>query len=156
MVGRNDTVEDEAGLHLVTKTARHRLRCWPASSIVIPAWPLVSVESIKYFDGDGVEQTLGEAIYEVDTDRRPGVVWLAPEQSWPDLQPGRHNAITVNCTVGFDAVDNPPPEHAVEAMLLLIAHWARNREATVIGTISAELDIGYQRLIDLLSDTRYP
>ena len=149
-------VEDESGLHLVRKTVRHRLTHWPGNVIEIPAWPLVSVESITYRDAAGVVQTLDPATYNVDVDRRPGVIWLAPDASWPALQANRSDAVTITGTVGFDAVENPPPEYAAEAIQLLVAHWYRNREAAVIGTINSELEVGYQRLLDLLSETRYP
>jgi hypothetical protein len=39
------------------------------------------------------------------------------------------------------------PEDAKQAVRLLAAHWYENAEATVVGTISKELELSYTALV---------
>lgn len=85
--------------------------------------PVTSITSIKYFDGDGVEQTLSTDVYELRNDGIVGAAVLKYGQYWPTPRYGTQ--ITVRAVVGFATI---PPD-IIHAMLTLIAHWYENREA---------------------------
>ena len=58
----------------------------PASSAPVRATPpLVSVTHVKYYDADGVLQTLPATYYDVDTRRQPGVIWWDEDYTAPTL-----------------------------------------------------------------------
>src|SRR5262245_51885551 len=55
---------------------------FPDDEILLPRPPLQSVESIKYDDADGLEQTLATTEYAVDDASQPG--WVVPVTTgWP-------------------------------------------------------------------------
>lgn len=70
--------------------------------------PVISVQAVRYFDADGIEQTLDLASVHVDTASQPAL--LSPVDEWPETQP-RPNAVTVEYTAGFGtaAADVPLP-----------------------------------------------
>jgi len=154
-----EMVEADAHLSLVSKTIRHRIPAWPRGldPIELPAGPVTAVDSIQYRDTDGVVTVLASANqWSLDTDRRPAAIWLAPDASWPDIQIGAFDAITVTYQCGYDASTNPAPAMAVHAIKMLVAHWYTNRESVITGTISKEIEAGYKRLINILTQHRYP
>lgn len=73
--------------------------------IRLPYPPLVSVESIKYLDRDGVEQTVDDEIYEVVTTKEPGYIALKSGESWPDGE-----RVVVEFIAGFGEVEEVEPE----------------------------------------------
>ena len=149
-------VEQSTGLSLIRVTARHRLRCWPAGrTIELPLRPLVSVESITYLDPDG-ESVEWAGEWWADSDHSPGLIWLTPAAAWPGVINDRGDAITITYTAGHDPSSLPAPEQAVQAILLLVGHWYRNRESVVVGTINSDLQMGYDRLINSITPARYP
>jgi uncharacterized phiE125 gp8 family phage protein len=153
-----ELVESESGLTLVRKTARELRSDWPCHRVLeLTAWPIISVTSVKYLDGLEQEQTLDPSTqYRSSTLGRPAYLSLAPTASWPSVVLDRADAIRIEYECGYDQATKPAPEPACQAILLLAAHYYRNREAAVIGTINSELELGIDRLIDQLKDHRYP
>ena len=83
------------------------------------------MESVKYLDAAGVEQTLSPLDYLVDTASMQGYIVPAYGKAWPDTR-GQINAVTVEYTAGSDAAP-----HALKAwMLLAIGEMFANREAS--------------------------
>lgn len=95
---RVDTTDDDTLIDALTAAARewcevYEGRSYMAQTITaymdalgdvsLPRPPLVSVDSVKYYDTSGVQQTLGTSVYSVDVFREPGMVYLAYNQSWP-------------------------------------------------------------------------
>lgn len=156
LAAAREQVEEDAGLAIVQRTWRQTLDQFPACDdyIEIKRRPLVSVQSINYQDADDDQQTWDDAEYVVDVDRQPGAVLLAHDADWPDTRDGR-NAVTINFTAGF-ASAAAVPERAVQAILLLAAHWYAHPEAEIVGAASREIKLGYDRLIRLLRKERYP
>jgi len=70
------------------------------SGVEIPRPPLITVDSVKYYDTSGDQQTLASTYYTVDTMSEPGRVFLAYNQSWPStrLIP---NAVEIIYTAGY-------------------------------------------------------
>jgi uncharacterized phiE125 gp8 family phage protein len=89
-----------------------------ADLALLPVVPVGDVTAITYIDIDGVEQTVGEGVYELAN----GGLSPLYGQSWPAKQYGSH--ITVAATVGYADAD-PVIKHA---MLLLISDMYERRE----------------------------
>jgi uncharacterized phiE125 gp8 family phage protein len=71
-------------------------------TMILPAPPLIGVDSISYLDINGDAQTLAAAGYDVDTTSVPGRVTLAYNQSWPSTR-NQHHAVTITATAGHVA-----------------------------------------------------
>lgn len=113
----------------------------------IQVWrePLRSVTSITYVDADGATQTLATAAYQVDTKSRVARIRPAYGYTWPTVRQ-QMNAVTVRMSLGYgDAVDVPSDFRL--AILLLVAHWYRNPEAVITGTIATELELSVNALL---------
>lgn len=130
-------VEDShCWIQLVTASYELRMDRFPVyGPIVIPRPPLQSVESVKYIDTDGTEQTFSSAQYVVDAKsiHTPvrGEVLLAYGESWPSIR-SEPNAVRVAFTCGFspDASPSiPVPPVIKQWMLLQIGAMFENREA---------------------------
>ena len=71
--------------------------------------PLVSVDSIQFYDVDGQLQTLDPADYLGDRVKLPGWVVPAPGRAWPATQ-GRIGAVIVEYTCGYGATAASVPK----------------------------------------------
>lgn len=116
---------------------------YPTAPITVPVPPLLSVEAVKYVDADGVLQTMDPASYYVDTSRTPGRIF--PTTVWPELSTTLPNALMVEFTAGHDAATLPPAVRS--AVLLMLGHLHRNREAVITGTITAALPLAVEALL---------
>ena len=105
---------------------------FPAGGFRIPCAPLVSVQSVKYYDVNNVEQTLVNTEYYVDAISKPGR--LVPATSWPATYV-RPNAVSIVLTAGY-GVAADVPQVIKQAMLLMIGDMYNNREETGHGTVS--------------------
>jgi len=97
---------------------------WPeAIPLVLP--PLVAVDWVKYYDADGVFQTLATDQYAVDDFREPGFIVPAANVTWPELL-DTINAVRVQIQVGYTTATLPP---ALQLwMLANIGHFEKNRD----------------------------
>lgn len=70
------------------------------NEIQLPFPPLLSVDSVQYYDTGGTLQTMAASYYTVDTDSVPGRVYLAFSQSWPStyLVP---KSVVITYTAGY-------------------------------------------------------
>ncbi len=87
----------------------------------------MSVTTVKYYDTDGSQQTLGASVYDVDTTSIPGLITLAYGQSWPAIR-NMHHAIEIIYKAGYGADASSTPEHVKSANKLLIGHLYEHRE----------------------------
>lgn len=110
---------------------------FPRWSIVVPRVPLVSVESLKHLDGDGVEQTIAVPGYRVLVDREPGIIVPAFGTSWPGTR-ATEGAVSVEFTAGYASAAAVPAEIR-RGILMLAGHWFENPEDVVVGTIAAKV-----------------
>ena len=130
-------VENFTGRALITRTLSMKLPGFPCE-IILPRAPLASatqVDSVKYVDNDGVEQTLV-----LDTDYRVlapsgpqadhGRIILPYNGSWPTPR-GQPDAVRVQWTAGYATTASGVPGALREAMLLLIGDAYENREAQI-------------------------
>ena len=98
-----------------------------AAIISLPA-PVQSVESIKYIDTDGVEQTVSADAYVFDDHPDKPAVYQVDSYPIPKDMPG---AVRVRFVAGYTSGspnDNPLPEPLYQAMLMTVAHLYENRQ----------------------------
>ena len=107
--------------------------CRPSGEISLQRGPILNVESVKYDDPDGDEQTLDAARYYVDAVSEPG--WIVPtREGWESTLDGI-NAVRIRFTAGYEpTTDSPPdpagnvPDDAMHAIKMLVSLWYENRE----------------------------
>ena len=87
--------------------------------------PLVSIDSIKYTDTDGNEQTLDTANYILDKIRKPARLVPAYNKTWPSTQE-IPNAVCITFTSGY-GVAADVPQVIKSAILLIVGHLYENR-----------------------------
>ena len=139
----------------LTQTLELYLDCWPArNEIRLPRPPLQSVTSVKYYDEDDAEYTLSSTTYLVDSVSQPGRLVLKSGQSWPSATLRPANAVVVRFVAGWASLGELPLRIR-QAMLLLIGHWYENREATITGTISREIEFAVSSLLGIDSAKRF-
>src|SRR5690606_32364342 len=99
------------------------------SSIALPVAPVQSIESIKYIDSDGVEQTVSTDVYTLDDDPDSPAIRLQYGQSWP-VPRAEKNAVRIRFVAGYadDSPGAPLPKALHQAMLLIIGHLYENRQ----------------------------
>lgn len=140
------------GRALVTQTWELVLDEFPAEEIKIPLPPLQSIDSIKYDDSAGVEQTLDPSEYEADTVSVPG--WVVPIPSgWPTTIDAI-NSVRIRFTAGYAPSSDSPPDltanvpGAIKAALFLtIGSLYAHRERVAAGQIVTQLPWGAEQLL---------
>jgi uncharacterized phiE125 gp8 family phage protein len=103
-----DDAEHRTGRALITQTWEVTLDGFP-DAIRLPHAPLASVVYVKFYDVDGVLQTLDPQDYMVDAKSEPGYIVPAPGRAWPQTA-ARINAVEVRyvCGYGPDETSVPP------------------------------------------------
>jgi len=139
----------------VMQTWRLTLDSWPYScypsmssnplrSILLPRPPLVSVTSVKYLDGSGIQQTWAPTSYRVDTDSEPGRITPVFGQTYPPAQ-YTTGAIEIVYIAGGVAANASPS--LVQAVCLIVDHWNENRGMAAEGTVQTEIAAGVTNLL---------
>jgi uncharacterized phiE125 gp8 family phage protein len=156
LIGRaRETIEKMNWRAFLTQTIELWLEEWPHDDeIELPAPPLQSVTSIVYYDVDDVAHTLSATVYFVDVISEPGQVHLKHNQTWPILTLRDYNAICVTYKAGWAAAADVP-KSIKQAVLLLVGHWYENREASIVGAIAREIELGIQALLNLDNARRF-
>lgn len=137
---------------LITQTYDLKLDSFPCGDLWLPLPPVSSVTSVTYVDTAGVSQTWTAGTTGYLTDLPAGPM-AGPARIYPAygvLYPvtrDQPNAVTVRFVCGYGAAGTSVPYSILAAMLLLIGHWYRSREAVIVGTISGELQQGVESLL---------
>lgn len=140
-------VEHYTGRALITQTWSLWLDAVPTGTeVVLPYGSLQSVAQITYVDPDGLTQTWDAANYVVASAGIRGRVVLANGASWPSTAV-RPECLRIQFTCGYGPAWNSVPSAVQQAMLLLIGNWYENREATISGTIIADVPMGVEALL---------
>ena len=145
--------EDRTNRQFMTATLELSLDGFPpgCQPILVPRAPLRSVNSIVYQGSDGTETTLPTEDYIVDTRHEPGRIFPAAGKAWPAT---KHRNAAATVLVEFEAGYGEAwevPSGLRAAMLLLIGHYFYHREAVVVGTISSELAMSVDALLEQYS-----
>ncbi len=121
------------GRALISQSWEWRADEFPATltgEIPLPLAPLLSVESVKYIDIDGAEQTLATSIYNVRIPGKlPGAVLLKYAQYYPATRV-EPDAVRVRFTAGYGAAAGDVPTPIRQAILLWTGFLYANREPT--------------------------
>lgn len=141
-------VEDFTNRSLITTVWKLKLDSLPYDqpSLQLPRSPLITVDSLKYYDNDGTEQTWDAANYIVSIDREPARVSLAYSIVWPSAR-YRADAITVNFTAGYGSAGSVPQVFK-QAILLIIGHWFEHRSEVEGGNLR-EIPLGVKALLEM-------
>ena len=137
--------EDYLSKTIITTTLELTLDEWPDGCIIsLPRPPLQSVTSIKYTDSDGTEHTLDAADYVVSAETGRGRAYL---KEIPAVTLREIGAIKVRYVAGY-ASAAAVPQKIKQAMKLLISQWDKNREASITGAITTEVQFALRALLD--------
>jgi uncharacterized phiE125 gp8 family phage protein len=109
--------------------------------IDLPYPPLITIDAITYLDSDGTRQTLASSEYQAIIDTLIGRVQPAYGLSWPVVRemPG---SIRVDFTAGYGTSASSVPQAIKSWMLMAIATWYAQREASTEKTLT-ELPRGF-------------
>lgn len=94
--------EQRTGRALINQTWERVLDGFPAREIELGMMPVQSITSVKYYDTDGVLQTMDAADYTLDADTLPGLVFPAYNVTWPSTY-DVPNAVIVRFVTGYGA-----------------------------------------------------
>ena len=117
----------------IEQTWGMNLDSFPCSYIEIPRPPLMSVESIKYYDVDNVEYTVDSNDYYVDVTSAVGRISLNNGVSWPFISLRPINGVVITFVAGYGDTDDVP-DQCKDAIYLYCAYRFENRTAEA-GTI---------------------
>ena len=110
--------------------------------------PVSAVESIKYDDEAGVEQTMDDSLYVTDLrGERLARIGLVPGAAWPATRETL-GAVRVTVTAGYGESPEDVEPDLRQAVLLLAGHWYRNPEAVVTGTIATDVHHSLSAMLD--------
>lgn len=132
-----DLAQAELQRAIITQTQRVYLDGFDSDEIELPYPKLQSVSSVKYYDTNGVLQTLSPSAYFVDSKALVGKVMLASGASWPATA-DRPNAVEIEFVCGYGAAAAVPKCVKV-GILHLVAHCYEHRESVITGTIVSEV-----------------
>lgn len=79
----------------------------PGAEIKLEHPPLIQVDSVKYLDYGGQQQTFASDQYRVDVDNEPGRIALAPGCYWPSIL-DVPNAVRVRYQAGYESKEAVP------------------------------------------------
>jgi uncharacterized phiE125 gp8 family phage protein len=106
--GITEDAEHKTGRAFITQTWELTGDAFP-DAIKLPHPPIASVLYVKFYDVDGVQQTLDPQDYLVDTKSEPGWILPAPGRTWPTTA-ARINAVEVQVVCGYgDDYSSVPP-----------------------------------------------
>lgn len=108
------------GRSVLTQTLRLDLAGWHLTPLDLPAAPVASISSIKYFDTDNAEQTLDSGAYFLDG---ATVLWTASFNE-PAVY-DRPSAVRITYVAGYAADALPRP--IKQGILQLTAHLYQHR-----------------------------
>jgi uncharacterized phiE125 gp8 family phage protein len=113
--------------------------------IALPMAPVLEITAARHWSAAGAEVALDPSDFWLMGDADGA--WIEPAMGapWPQLAK-RADALSFDVTAGFGAPGDVPPgiRHAI---LLLVGHWHRNREAT--GEKIVALTLGVEHLVAL-------
>lgn len=112
---------------IMTQVWELTLDAFPCSEIRLPLIPVQSIDTIKYDDADGLEQTMPNTDYFLDNPAHPSWVLPMEDTGWPTTM-ATANAVRVRFVCGYaNAAAVPGP---LKAAVLLMTGWLyENREA---------------------------
>lgn len=117
----------------------------PGCGLRLPYPPVESITSIKYLDGDGVQQTLDPSLYRLIVSDERAEVWPAIDEEWPyaRLDPA---AVEIIYVAGFgDAAD--VPEGIKLGIMVQAAEMYEHREWQITGIPVTGVNVVVQNVL---------
>ena len=108
-------------------------------TLTLPFGPVTALESVKYLDTNGDEQTVDAGVYYLAGDG----IYLSAGQSWPAHRSAA-DSVRIRYVAGWPT--DEVPAAIKHAALLLLGHWFANREA-VTATGQVELPMAVDALL---------
>lgn len=157
--GAADMIARETTRILRPTVYEWRLDAWPAGCrLELPVAPVRDVLTVTYIDAAGAEQALDTTLWDWEPTDAGGTLWFTALFTPPEI--GREKGgIRIGFEAGHDPHEATPddgdqslafPDVAVPCLLLMVAHWFQNREATAAAPGMVEIPLGAQRLIPQL------
>ena len=109
--------------------------------IGITGSPIQTINYVKYFDINVVQQTLSTGSYQPNLLNEPAIIEITDMPQMAD----RMNALQIEFVCGY-GVAASVPEDLKLAMKLLIGHYYEHREAVTVGNMK-DLPMAYDALI---------
>lgn len=135
-------VEYRTGRAVAATTWQQSFDGFCTDTIKVPFGPVVAASvSVAYLDINGDAQTIGAEGLLVDASSVEASV-SAFSGSWPAT-----DQTAANVTLSWVSQPETCPPELIVAVLMLAAHWYNQREAVVIGTITAEVPMAATALI---------
>jgi uncharacterized phiE125 gp8 family phage protein len=126
----------------------------PWHPLTLRLGPVQSVTSVSYTDTSGNAQTW--STWKADLNREPARIVPVFGQTWPLAVTQPVVGVTARYVVGYGDAATSVPADALQAMLLLIAHWYEHPEAVLVtqrGTMAASREMEWA-LADLDAEYR--
>ena len=149
-----EVIEGPHGAGIVMIASQWQMRLdWLTPEIWIPTGPVISIDAVAYVDEAGALQTFSAERYQWRKGSFEARIRPAYGLSWPTVR-RVFDAIRVTFTAGYAATDADPPSVDLvpsslkTAMLMLISHWYEHRETVVIGQVQAEIEHGFNALVN--------
>lgn len=171
IIAAREFVEESCSRALIEQTWLAQYSEWPRSGVCLPRPPLLAITHVKYYGVSELLETLPSTDYRADTVSQPGRLWWDDDDILPVLDSCEW-PVLVTYTAGYSAAAGTSsssssssgsgdaaaavPARAKQAILLLVAHWYRNREAVLTGTISKEIELAFLSLTKSLRVGVYP
>jgi uncharacterized phiE125 gp8 family phage protein len=129
-----EDAEHLTGRAFISRQLRLYLEQYPSdrmygSKIVLPHPPVISVDSFKYIDTDGVLQTLATTEYEVQDAYEPAFIIPAHQVTWPSIRV-RPNALQIVFTAGYQPGSPSDAASNQEVMPASLRLWMESKIAT--------------------------
>jgi uncharacterized phiE125 gp8 family phage protein len=118
--------ERECGRQFVSATWLMAIDKFPGCGepIRLPLGKTSAVASVKYYDVDGVQQTLSTDVYFAALVGEPARIVLRSGEAWPAIQYGRPEAVEIEYTVGWSTPEAVPADLKAAVKLILGERWA--------------------------------
>ena len=142
-------IENLMNRAFIEQTWELTMENFPGGNAVVdlPRSPLISIESVKYFDAGGNDVTMPPADYQVDAASEPARIAPAVGSSWPSVETEKLGGVRIRFKAGHGALADDVPQRIKQAINLLVAHWYENREASVTGTIQAQVEMALKSIV---------
>jgi uncharacterized phiE125 gp8 family phage protein len=127
------------GTSIGQQTLEARLDAFDATEYRLPFGPVSAIAGVTYLTPEGALETLSTGVYDLLLERD---LVLRPGNSWPAVL-YRNDVIGVQYETGMTEVPLP----IKQAVLLMVGHWYRSRQAVVVGTIASQLPLGVDALL---------
>ena len=142
IIAATSMVEDKTWRALCTQTWKLSIDANEVKKFIgLTKGPIQSISAVKYFDLNGIQQTMSTGGFQANLLNEPAIIEL---QSIPQMK-AMMNAFEVQFVCGY-GVAASVPEAIKEAIKLLIGHYYEHREA-VLTTKMTELPIGVNALL---------